>query len=803
MLLTKIFTDLSAHPTRTWLAIVSMAMGLFTVLSLVGMMDLQLQHMDATHQQSRPAVIQFILRGEMAAAGINTLAAMPDIAGIDSFSQTTVRYRLNAQSAWQTAIVILRPDYLQQKYDRLTLGAGDWPTAETIALEQLSAKHLQHGIGDSIELDTQQGARRLTVSGIIRHPFVKPPGFGGPIHFFISAEQAPLFGLKPDSFRQLLIQTTTPDNNVHNRDIATNLRLKLAELGIPVATTLMQDPKQHWGRPFFQGLHWVLHSMAWSALALSAILIYNTVNTTLNEHAYQIGIMKALGAKRRVLMAIYIGETLVIAVIALCLAIPTGLATAYYSSAWLLALFNSAVTQFDYSERALLLTLAGGLIVPIASALLPIYRSVAMPVRLALASYGLGADYAMPSAPSKLERFISQQLPTPYALVLIPLLHKKAKCLSAQAVLILTGVMFIVIMSLADSLKLTLANELARSHYTVRLSFHRDQSQSVIQTLANAEPETQGVEFWQRQTVELSFQQQPVIQTGSLGAQLIGLPVMTPAYQPLITEGRWFNADDDFKPHLVLSADTAALNHINIGDAIQLTPAGHATGTWQVIGLYRSFTGTSFSIEPIYAPITALAPNNSPALAAYALITANTQTLADEQDYAERLKQACYQQGIPVDIYASNSLLAQRQHSENQFRPSLAMLLGLASMIASVGAIGLTGYMSSQVLQKTREIGVLRAIGADASQISRLFILEGLAHGILAWLISSAIAYAIAEPCADKLGTIMLNMKLDFAFSWYSVALWLALSLLLALFATLIPAKQAAKLTIKECLAYG
>ncbi|KJV07580.1 hypothetical protein [Methylocucumis oryzae] len=148
-------------------------------------------------------------------------------------------------------------------------------------------------------------------------------------------------------------------------------------------------------------------------------------------------------------MAIYIGEIIVIAVIALCLAVPSGLATAYYSSAWLLALFNCAVTNFDYSERALLLTLAGGLLIPIASALLPIYRSVAMPVRVALASYGLGADYATPGVPSKVERFISQRLPTPYALVLIPLLHKKAKCLSAQLVLILTGIMFIVIMSLA------------------------------------------------------------------------------------------------------------------------------------------------------------------------------------------------------------------------------------------------------------------------------------------------------------------------------------------------------------------
>lgn len=130
------------------------------------------------------------------------------------------------------------------------------------------------------------------------------------------------------------------------------------------------------------------------------------------------------------------------------------------------------------------------------------------------------------------------------------------------------------------------------------------------------------------------------------------------------------------------------------------------------------------------------------------------------------------------------------------------MLLGLASMIAAVGGIGLSGTLAIGVLQRTREIGVLRAIGARSATIFNLFMLEGFLHGILAWLISIPVAYLLAEPLAKKLGQIMLELQLDFVFSTLSVGLWLAIILSIVVVASYWPARYATRIVVRDSLNY-
>jgi putative ABC transport system permease protein len=126
--------------------------------------------------------------------------------------------------------------------------------------------------------------------------------------------------------------------------------------------------------------------------------------------------------------------------------------------------------------------------------------------------------------------------------------------------------------------------------------------------------------------------------------------------------------------------------------------------------------------------------------------------------------------------------------------------LGLAAMIVVVGGMGLAGTLAIGVLQRRREIGVLRAIGAPSAAIFRLFVLEGLWHGGLAWLLSMPLAYLAAPPLAKQLGETMLGIQLDFAFDYAAVGYWGLIMLVLVCVAAVWPARQAARLTVRECL---
>ena len=142
-------------------------------------------------------------------------------------------------------------------------------------------------------------------------------------------------------------------------------RQKLASQNIPVNATLLQNPDQHWGRAIFKGIHLILTVMAWASLALSSVLILNTVGALITQQTDQIGIMKSLGARRSSIAKIYLSKVFVLSIIALLIAIPLSAAGAYYSSRWLLDLFNIELSEFVYSPKTIYIMVAGGLIAPI------------------------------------------------------------------------------------------------------------------------------------------------------------------------------------------------------------------------------------------------------------------------------------------------------------------------------------------------------------------------------------------------------------------------------------------------------
>jgi len=799
----KVRADLLADKARTALSIKSLTIGFFVIGTLLGMMDLQQAYMDNAHKQSHPSHISLIFRQDADAALAEGINNMTDVAGVDVLTQFAVSYKTPGANQWQTGTVLFRPDYQQQHYDIMSLRSGSYPTGQAVAAERLTAQFAGLSLGDSIEFATANGGQHLNLQGIIRHPFVKPPAFGGQLYFFIAPELAPLFGIPAHTFRQMLVQIKPPYSADKARKIAEEIRGKMAAKGIATNVTLLQDPDRHWGWPIFSGINMVLRVMAWASLALSAVLVLNTLAALITQQTDQIGIMKSLGASRWAIAKIYLTEVLILSLVALCIGIPLSCLGAFYSSRWLLDLFNIELPDFAYSPRTLGVLVIGGLSAPLLAALWPIWKGAAMPVRQALASYGLGGDFASQAFDRWLERAIASHLPTLYAVALGNLMRRKARLFWTQSVLIIAGVLFIVIMSLIASVNLTLDHELARSRYAVRLGFSQDQAADTVSPIAKSLPATTAIEFWGRTPAELFQNGQLIKQSGSLGIQMIALPADTTLYQPMITEGRWFDRGDEQQNHLVLNAATAELNGLKVGDSLSVKLMQHPASNWQVIGLYRSFAGAGYAVEAVYAPLSTVQQDSpNPNRHAFALLSADITNLEQEQAYKEALTSAFQQQHIKLDFYTTLAKLEQQQFAQHQFSPMTGMLLGLAIMIATVGGIGLSGTMALSVLQRTREICVLRAIGARSSAIFKLFMLEGLCHALLAWLLSVPLAYLLAEPLAKQLGLITLNIQLDFAFSWLAVGLWFVLIALLALVATYLPARNATRIAVREGLSY-
>ncbi|MCQ8181794.1 FtsX-like permease family protein [Methylomonas sp. SURF-1] len=797
----KFRADLWRHKGRSLLAVASIAIGLFGVGTIFGMIDLLLAKMDAAHRLSQPSHINILLRNAADSALLEQIAALPDIAGVEGLNPVAVRFRPTPDAAWQSGSLIVRTDYARQLYDRSALVAGDWPVSGKLAIENLSAQNTGLGLGGNVQLQTERGELSFPLDGIIRHPFVKPPKFGGQTVFFGSATEAERFGIDPHRFRQLLVQIRQPYSEDKARVAALQIRALLAERGIAANATLFQDPDRHWGRPFLAGINGVLEIMALAALALSASLIVNTVSAHLTQQTDQIGVMKAVGGGSLAIAVLYLSETLLLALVAILFAAPPAALAAHLASCRLLAIFNIDCGGFELPYRALSYLVAGGLLVPLLAAAGPVWRGTTMTVRAAIASYGLAADFGTYRLDVWLQGLAGRWLPTVYAAALGNLFRRKTRLLLTQIVLVVAGIAFLSLMSLIASVNLTLDNEMARSRYSLKLGFASDQPKQMLQEAIKAADPAYAVETWRRLPLELGRDQGVFRQKGSLGLQLLALPAGSAFYRPRIESGRWLQADDAGRDVLVMNAETAALNGIKTGDMVEAA-IGRYRQTWQVVGLYRWLAGSQYAVEPVYAPLETIEKAVGGGFASLALVATPAGTREDEANRLQRLGELLQKRGAVADVYNTQGLLEQRDFSRNQFRPVIGALSGLAVMLAAVGGIGLSGTLAIGVLQRSREIGVLRAIGAPSPTLSRLFMLEGLFHGILAWLVSVPLAYRAGAPLAKRLGETMLGLSLDYRFDIAAAGYWLGLILVLAAAASYFPARKAAKMAIQDCLSH-
>jgi putative ABC transport system permease protein len=112
------------------------------------------------------------------------------------------------------------------------------------------------------------------------------------------------------------------------------------------------------------------------------------------------------------------------------------------------------------------------------------------------------------------------------------------------------------------------------------------------------------------------------------------------------------------------------------------------------------------------------------------------------------------------------------------------------------------GALSISVVERTKEIGVLRAIGARTRTLLSMFVMEGIFQGFLSWCIAVPISLAAARPLSDVMGRIILNMPLDFQFNTQAMFVWLGIVLTISILASVLPARSATRVSVRDSLAY-
>ena len=129
-------------------------------------------------------------------------------------------------------------------------------------------------------------------------------------------------------------------------------------------------------------------------------------------------------------------------------------------------------------------------------------------------------------------------------------------------------------------------------------------------------------------------------------------------------------------------------------------------------------------------------------------------------------------------------------------------LLAMAILMAVVGTLGLTSTISMNVLERTREIGVMRAIGATPKKVRNLIVVEGLTVGILSIVIAFIVSLALSYFMGKFIGHISFRTTLTLTISLTAIVTWVLIVTLGSYLATILPAKRANIVTTREALSY-
>lgn len=793
----KVWYDLWRNKMRTALAVLSIAAGVFAVGAMFGMSDLLVTNLDKNHQSVAPPHLTVYLGDLVDRDTLLNLSRVSGVEDVDPFNEVGIRYKLHEGDDWRPGALHMRGDFTQQKYELVQLMDGRWPRKGEIGIERMAASFLGADIGDQVIVKIGDSERSYPITGRIRHPFVPPPQFQDLAVFFVNADTLERFGIPPDKYGSAFIRVT-PYSADYAKTVASAIKDQLTDDNIHLGTVLYQDPNKHWGRSFFDGINLILQLLAVLTLLMSAVLVYNTLSNLITQQIDQIGILKAIGGRTLTIVTLYLSGTLVYGLLALLVAFPLASLVAFGMTQYFLELFNIDYTQFEVSQQASVYMLLSALVVPLLAGSVPVLQGAAITVRQAIASYGLGGDFGSSWLDRLIEQLGARLLPSQYATALGNMFRRKGRLLLTQWVLVIAGAAFLIVMSLNSSIELTLDNFFARDHFDTSLRFSESQRAGRVVPIAVQVSGVDKTELRLVQSASMLLAGQLVKDAG-IGTTIVGIPPGSDFYTPLMVAGRWLAPGD--QRAVVLTRDTAQKNYVQVGDRVTLNLGLLGTDEWQVIGLYEPVFSGAFAADTIYAPLDALfdvAQRHNQGTLLYVRTTDHspafvTQVTTNLKDAYEARK---------INIAASQTENDLRKTNEFQFSTVTSMLMGLSVIVAVVGGIALMGALSISVVERTKEIGVLRAIGARSFTILRIYLMEGILQGLLSVALAVPISFLSAGTVASLLGHAMFGAALDYAYNWPAVVIWLVIMLVISALATLLPARSATRVSVRSSLAY-
>ncbi|HSK17165.1 MAG TPA: FtsX-like permease family protein [Gaiellaceae bacterium] len=784
----KSVTDLSRRRARAFFAVATLALAVASI-SFLAVPTLIDRAMQEEVRDGLLADVTVSMRPlELTDEQLEALASLPNVAAVEPRSGVDTRVLVGERRA--RALVIGVPDFARQGVDLVRVESGGFPgPGEVLADVQDANVGVYDGrAGDTLTFVGAAGeSADLLVSG---------RGRSLPGGELVQDESVIVLYATADTVEALSGEAGYGELALRLRDTSPEAAAATVDAvrgyleTVPGFTGFRNLPEVRsagdWpGKADTEQFSKFLSVITVLALLSALVLISNTMTTLVAEQTGEIGIMRALGARRRQVALVYLRTAGLLGALGALVGAGLGIVLSSLLAGYFGRMFWAVDVGFGVDPVVLVVSILAGLFVPMLAALPAVRRGVRVDLREALEATGsaVGAEDA---ADRVLRR--ARFLPRTMQIGLRSVGRRKRRSLATALIVALAVGNLLAVMGLAaavaESSRLSWSGHLedVRIFTRGRALFDERAEQAIRSTpgVAEAQPAL---------TNEVAIAGQE--------AFVWGVP-LEPLLEYRLAGGRWFSAAEEEAGErvAVIERNLAERLGVEVGDRVRVvTAVGPAE-----LGIVGIATNQQENGTVLYVPLTTLreALDRPTGASTYWIRTTSpdhglvdrTTTLVED-----RLAELGYQVATEITYIAERDEIAA-----NRTITTTIAILGF--LVVAMSMVGLANAVTTNVLERTREIGVLRCIGARARDVRRIFTTEGIALALVGWLLGVPLGYALNRLLVWLVWEI-IDVRIPVAFPPWNLLIALVGTVALALLVLLLPVRRAVRFRPGDALRYA
>jgi putative ABC transport system permease protein len=383
-------------------------------------------------------------------------------------------------------------------------------------------------------------------------------------------------------------------------------------------------------------------------------------------------------------------------------------------------------------------------------------------------------------------------LPRPLLISLRNTFRRKGRLLLTLFTLTMGGAIFTAVFNVRVSLHDYIGQVGKYFLADATVDFDRLYRLSEVEQYAMQVPGVVKVEGWAFSSAEVLYQDDTIAENLTLLAPPVGSTMVS----PMLISGRWLKPGDE----RALTISEGILEYfpsLKPGDWLRLKINGRDED-WQVVGLFKFIDREGIIGYSTYEYISRV--DNLAGRSYSFRVMGQDHTQQGQTALSEKLDDLFRNNGF--HIRQAKPGYSTMQNAVESLDILVTFLLIMALLTATVGSMGLAGTMGMNVLERTREIGIMRSIGATDAEIMRTVISEGMLIGAISWFLGSLLSFPFTYLLATIVSLAIFKTPIGIVLTVEGYVIWLGLVALLSVLASILPARNAARMTIREVLAY-